>query len=119
MLRERSSAIASFAEHTVYSIFKMYSVLILVFSNFNLLQLIQRSSAKGNFSLNVRCSPKEAVLLLRPWSTLYIAVSKCKLSWGYFFATFNRKCIRKKQFFLKEFPQKKQCYCFLHGAHCI
>ena len=31
MLREKSSDIASFLEHPAYSIFKMYSALILVF----------------------------------------------------------------------------------------
>ena len=53
------------------------------FFYFNWLQLIQRESAKVTFSWNFRCSTKEAVLLLRLWSTVYIVFSKCKLSWFY------------------------------------
>ena len=43
--------------------------------------LIQSACVKVNFSWNFRCSAKEAVILLRPCSTLYIALSKCKVSW--------------------------------------
>ena len=49
-----------------------------------MLQLIRKASARVNFSSNFRCSAKEAVLLLCSWSTLYIGVSKYKVSWLYF-----------------------------------
>ena len=88
MLPDRSSFIASFVEHPVCSSFKMHSVLILAFFYFNWLQLIQSASAKVNFYWNLRCSAKEAVLLLRSWSTLYIAFLKCKLFW-FSFSYFN------------------------------
>ena len=63
------------------------AVILLPGSNFfyfNWLQLIQRASAKVTFSWNFRCSTKKAVLLLRAWSTLDIAVSKCKVPSFYF-----------------------------------
>ena len=63
----------------VYNIFKMCdSVLI-----FNLPRLTQRQFVKVTFSWNLRGSRKEAGLLLRSWSTLYIAFSKCKVPWFY------------------------------------
>ena len=49
VLRERSSDIAFFVEHPVYSIFKMYSVLILVFY-FDLPILIESTYIKVKFS---------------------------------------------------------------------
>ena len=51
VLLERSSDIASFVEHPVYSIFKMYSVMILNFFYFNLLLLIQSACVKVNFQV--------------------------------------------------------------------
>ena len=85
VLREGSSFIASIVKHPVYSKFRMYSVLILIFFSFNWLQLFQRASARVNFLKNFRCSVKGAVLLLRSWSTLYRAFSKCKLSGSWLF----------------------------------
>ena len=86
VLRKGSSFIASFEEHHAYSSFKMYSVLILVFLKFICLKLIQRVSAKVNFSSGFWCTTKEAVLLLRSWSTLYITFSICKAFWFCFFS---------------------------------
>ena len=83
MLRERSSDIACFVEHPVYSSFKMYSVLILVFY-FDLPLLMQNVCLKVKFSWTSRRSAKQAVILLHSWSTLYIAFSKCKVSWFLF-----------------------------------
>ena len=63
------------------------AVILLPGSNFfyfNWLQLIQRASAKVTFSWNFRCSTKKAVSLLRAWSTLDIAISKCKVPSFYF-----------------------------------
>ena len=84
------------------------AVILLPGSNFfyfNWLQLIQKASAKVTFSWNFRCSTKKAVLLLRAWSTLDIAVSKCKVPSFYFsyfhLPFFNRKCICKSRLFLK------------------
>ena len=65
------------------------SLIQFFFFFFNWLQLIQRESAKANFSWNFRCSTKETVLLLRSWSTLYIKFLNCKVSWFYFFFNFN------------------------------
>ena len=48
VLRERTSVIASFVEHPVYSNFKMYNVPVLVF--FFDLPLIETASVKVNFS---------------------------------------------------------------------
>ena len=84
MRREGSSDIAFFVEPHVHSISKMYNVLILVFY-FDLPLLIQSACVKVKFSWTSRCSVKEAVILLRSWSTLYIAFSKCKVSWFLFF----------------------------------
>ena len=81
VLRKWSSFIASFVGHPVCSNFRMYSVLILVFFYFNVLQLIQSACVKVNFSWNFRCSAKEAVILLLSWSTLYIVFPKCIVSW--------------------------------------
>ena len=36
---------------------------------------------KRYYSRNFRCSAKETVILLLLWSTLSIALSKCKVSW--------------------------------------
>ena len=71
-------------EPPVYSFSKMYSVLILVFY-FDLPLLIQSACVKIKFSWTSRCSAKEPVILLRSWSTLYIACSKCKIPWFLFF----------------------------------
>ena len=84
-LREGSNNIASFVKHPACSIFKMYSVLILVFC-FDLLLLIQFACVKVKFCWTSRCSAKQAVTLLRSWSTLYTAFSKCKVSWFLFFS---------------------------------
>ena len=63
----------------VYRIFKMYSVLIID------LFMFCRASPKWmyriQFSWIFRCSGKEAVILLRSWSDLYIAVSKHLVSY--------------------------------------
>ena len=77
MLRGESSVTESFVEHRVYSIFKRYSILILVFC----ILIFQSASVKVNLSWNFKCSAKEAVLLLRSWSTLYIAFLKGRLFW--------------------------------------
>ena len=75
VLHERSSVIASFMEHPVCSNFKMYSELILFFY-FDFPLFTQNASAKVIYSWNFKCSPKEAVILLLPWSSQYIAAWK-------------------------------------------
>ena len=121
VLLEGSSFVASFVEHPACSIVRMYSVLILVFFYFNLLQLIQRASAKDNFSWNFRCSVKEAVLLVRSRGTLYVAFSKCTVSWFYLFYFYFPLSTKNCMPFIIEVSvalQRKQFCCFLHGAPC-
>ena len=94
------------------------------FFNFNLPQLIQRASAKGNISSNFRCSGKEAVLLLRSWSTLYVAVLKCILSWLWLFFLICQhlpKIYVSEGFVLEILGalRKKQFYCFVRGGPWI
>ena len=96
MLCQRSSDIAPFAEHPVYSNFKMYILLILVLC-FYLPQFTQNVSAKVVYSWNCRCSAKGAVVLLRLWRSLYLAVWNRIVSLFYFFFSFF--------FFLRRFTQ--------------
>ena len=86
VVREGSSFIASFLEHPVCSNFQMQSVLVLV-----IFFQLATVNPKGIYKIlcvfcfwNLRCSVKEAVLLLCSWSTLYIGFSKFKMSWFYF-----------------------------------
>ena len=72
VLHERSSVIASFMEHPICSNFKMYGELILFFY-FDFTLFTQNASVKVIYSWNFKCSPKEAVILLLSWSSLYIA----------------------------------------------
>ena len=58
------------------------------FFSFNWLQLIQKASAKVNFSWNFRCFTKGVVSLLCSWNILYVAISKCIVSWFYFLLLF-------------------------------
>ena len=51
---------------------------------FDLSPFTQSACIKAISSWNFRCSWKEAVLLLLSWSTLYVAISKCIVSWFYF-----------------------------------
>ena len=83
MLHERSNDIASFVEHPVYSNFKLHGLFILVFY-FYLPLFTQNVSLKVACSWNFRCSAKEAVVLLRLWSTKYLALWKCVVSLFYF-----------------------------------
>ena len=95
VLRERTNVFVSFPKYPVYIDFEMFSALILgflfwfdlpehpVYNNFNNcnnLFMFCRASPKWmyriQFSWNFRCSGKEAVILLRSWSDLYIAISK-------------------------------------------
>ena len=48
---------------------------------FFLSRFTQNTSPKVIFSGNFRCSAEGPVILLLSWSTLYIAFSKCKMSW--------------------------------------
>ena len=72
-----SSDIASFVEHPVYSTLKIYSALILVL----FILFCHVWMCKILFSGNSRCSAKGAVILLLSWSILYVAFSKCIVSW--------------------------------------
>ena len=61
---------------------------------------------KSHFSWDFRCPAKEAVILLLSWNNLYVATSKCILSWFYFdFRRFtkNQRCMYKGHSFLKFF----------------
>ena len=51
------------------------------FYYFNLSLLTESAYAKVIFSWNFSCSTKEAVLLLLSWRNLYVAISKCMVSW--------------------------------------
>ena len=104
VLRERSSDIASFVEHSVYSIFKMQSVLILVVL-FDLSLFTQSVCIKDIYSRNFRCSAKEAVILLLSRSTPDIQqfqnVWPLDSSFLFLFTTIYPKCICKSRLFLK------------------
>ena len=104
VLRERSSDIASFVEHPVYSIFKMQSVLILVVL-FDLSLFTQSVCIKDIYSRNFRCSAKEAVILLLSRSTPGIQqfqnVWPLDCSFLFLFTTIYPKCICKSRLFLK------------------
>ena len=81
VLREGSSANASFAEQPVHSIFKMYSVLILV-AWFWFATVYPRYMFKFPFFFwKFRCFAKEAVLLFLSWSNLCVVFSKCIMFW--------------------------------------
>ena len=122
MLRERSSDIASFVEHHVYSNFKMYSLLILVFY-FYLPLFTQNVSVKVVYSWTFRCSTKEAVILPYSWSTLYIAFQNVKVpdSVVAFDLLLFTQTVCIKAFILEilSAPRRKQWYCFFHGAPWI
>ena len=76
VLHERSSDIASFLEHPVYNIFKIYNALILFF-NFDL-PLFTRNPCVKVFMLEILFAPRK-----KQWCTPYIAFSKYILSWYY------------------------------------
>ena len=80
MLRERSNNIASFVEHPVCSNFKLHTGFILLFS-FWFATIYSKWMCKSHFFLNSRCSAKELMSLHLFQSTLYIAISKCLVSW--------------------------------------
>ena len=54
---------------------------------FDLLLFTKSACVKVIFSCTLRCSVKEAAILLLSWSTLYRAFSKCIVSWhkGFYF----------------------------------
>ena len=104
VLHEGSNVAASSMEHPVYSIFKMHRVLIYSFiyvlPGFTLSECVE-----VNFSWNFRCSGKGDVILLRSWSTLYIAISKHAVSQFellfFWFVTIHPKWMCRSHFFLK------------------
>ena len=65
----------------LYIAFSKYKVSWFYFSYFNLPLLTETVYEKVTYSWNLRYSTKEAVLLLLSWSTLYVAISKCIVSW--------------------------------------
>lgn len=66
VLRERSRDIGSFVEHPLHRI-----------CYFGLPLFTHNASSEVIFSLNVRCSAKETVILLLTWDPLFIVISKC------------------------------------------
>ena len=66
-------------EHPVYNIFEMYSILIIVLFVLPLFSICE--CVEFNFSWKFRCSGKGAVILTLWWNTLYLAFSKCIVSW--------------------------------------
>ena len=66
---------------TLYIAFLECKVSWFDFSYCNLPLLIEITYVKVIYSWNLRCSAKEAVLLLVLWSTLYIADSEFTVSW--------------------------------------
>ena len=115
-------------------LFFSWSTLYIVFSNcvvssfylfyFNLSLFTRSACVKVTFFWNFRCSAKDAVILLRLWSTMYIAFLKCKVSWFYFFY-FNFQLLTESAHVKVNFswnlsaPRKMQWYCFARGAPCI
>ena len=87
-LYERNNDIAPFREHSTYSNFKVGKKFDVLFVCFNVSLLMQFACAKVLYSGNSRCSTKEAAILLRSWCTLYIAFSKCTVTW-FWFVKFN------------------------------
>ena len=89
----------------------------ILFNCQTLLQLLQRASAKVNFSWNFRCSVKGAVLLVRLWSTLYKAFSKCKffLFWLFYFVfpLFTKiVCLKVIYSWIFRCPIRRKFYCW-------
>ena len=83
----------------------MCGVLILVVL-FRFATIYPNCMYKSHFSWDFRCPGKEAVILLLSWNNLYVATSKCILSWFYFdFRRFtkNQRCMYKGHSFLKFF----------------
>ena len=78
VLRQRSSDIALFVEHPVYSIFKVENVL----SFLDFVTKTPKFHTKKTFinSENSKCSTKEPVILLVLWNTLHVAFSKFEAS---------------------------------------
>ena len=72
VLRERSSTIASFVEHSVYSISKMYSVLILVFW-FWFVTVYPTCMYKSHLFLQFLVR-REGSCFIWSWITLYVAI---------------------------------------------
>ena len=70
VLRERSSTIASFVEHSVYSISKMYSVLILVFW-FWFATIYSKSMSKSHFLSWIMFVDLRSVLITRSPCLIY------------------------------------------------
>ena len=123
MFCEGSSDIAPFKEHPGYSNFKMYGLLILVFY-FYLPLFTQNVSVKVIYSWTSRCSAKEAVILLRSWSSLYIAFQTVKVpdsSFFYLICHYLPKVYAQKAFILEILGalRRKQWYCSYHGAPWI
>ena len=104
---KRRSDVASFVDHPVYSIFKMYSVLILVFY-FDLPLFTQKACVKVTYFWNFWCSAKEAVLLLCSWNTLHVAFPKCKVSLFYFFY-FSLPLLTESVYVKANFPWNFRC----------
>ena len=127
VLRERSSVIASFPEHPVHSNFEMFSVLIIgflfwldfpehpVYDTFEMFSVLilgllfwfpvtyPKNMCESNLFFVILGAPK--TILLLSWSTLHIAISKCIVSWFFFFLfwfpTIHPKCFYKSHLFLK------------------
>ena len=97
MLHEWFSDIASFVEHPVYSIFKMYSVLFLVFW-FWFATVCPKCKYKSHLFLKFVVLRKGNIFIDSLLSTLYIAFSECMVGWFYFLY-FN--FANKIQFLLK------------------
>ena len=107
VLREGSSFIAFFVEHPVRNNSKMYSVLILVVFIL-ILQHLPKIRIKKAFILEISRAPrKKAVKLRLSWSTLYIASSKCIVSWFWSFyfdlSTFTTSVCIKDIFYWRLF----------------
>ena len=88
MLREKSSDIASFVEHSVYNIFKMYCALILVVLLW-FATIHPKCMCKTHLFLKILGAPaKETVTFFLLWISLYIGFSNCIVSlfWFFYFA---------------------------------
>ena len=72
----RKKKILPLSWSTLYIAISKCIVCWFYFFNFNFSLFTQNACMKVIYSWNFRCSPKEAVILLLSWSTLYIAILK-------------------------------------------
>ena len=124
MLLERTNVIASFPEHPVYSNFEMFSALILEFLFWLVVTYPKRMCKINLFFVILGVPRRKNDTASFSWSTRHKAISKCLVSWFYFFyfhfPLFTQNTPVKVIFSWNlGAPRKEQCYCIFRGAPCI